>query len=80
MTIAQTLKAVKALGLTIRYSAEYKEYRINFRNGCEGSAHYTNNAEDAILTARSMAWVQSNQERTVRHRTHTGPRVTKIGQ
>lgn len=30
------------------------EYRVNFPNGTEASAYYTNDATDAIYTARDM--------------------------
>lgn len=55
MTINQTLKAIKALGLTARYNPEYQEYRINIPNGKEATAYYTNDSEDAIKTAESSA-------------------------
>jgi hypothetical protein len=54
MTINQTLKAIKALGLTARYNPEYQEYRINIPGGKEATAYYTNDSEDAIKTAESM--------------------------
>lgn len=45
--------AIRAMGLSVRVDAG--EYRVNYRNGTEASAYYTDDAEDAVATARSMA-------------------------
>ena len=55
MSIKATLAAVRALGLTAGYKAEYREYRVNYKGGKEATAHYTCDDYDAIGTARVMA-------------------------
>ena len=54
MTKLQTLQAIRALGMTARWSSEFQEFRINFRGGMEATAHYTNDADDAIGSAQDM--------------------------
>ena len=55
MTIQQTLQTIKALGLSARWSSEYREFRINLKGGSEATAYYTESAIDAITTAKKMA-------------------------
>lgn len=43
------------LGLHLTYSRDDDEYRVNYREGREATAYYTNDREDAIGTARDMA-------------------------
>src|SRR5262245_18350312 len=42
------------LGLTLR-QVRYGDYRVNFRDGNETTAYYTNDLEDAVNTAVEMA-------------------------
>ena len=42
------------LGLTLR-KVRSGDYRVNFRDGNETSAYYTDNLEDAVNTAVEMA-------------------------
>ena len=42
------------LGLTLR-KVRPGEYRVNFRDGNETTAYYTDNLEDAVNTAVEMA-------------------------
>lgn len=53
-TIRAQLKADGIEDITITYSAEWEEYRVNFRGGSEATAYYTNDADDALGTARAM--------------------------
>lgn len=53
MTHAQLIRVVRALGLSIRRT-EHGEWRINLRGGTEDTAYYTDNAEDALNTARMI--------------------------
>jgi hypothetical protein len=54
MTLAQLKLAVRALGLTVTKTA-HAEYRVNYANGAEETAYYTDSAEDALATAQLMA-------------------------
>lgn len=66
MTIKQTIVAVHALGLTCSWSAEWKEFRIDYKRDDPrylgaptfGSDYHADNREDAIGTARAMAAFQ----------------------
>ena len=51
-SIKATLAAIKATGATAR--CVDGEYRVNTPGGKEATASYTNDAEDAIGTARAM--------------------------
>ena len=55
MNTSQVLTAVRAMGMTCRY--DNGEYRVNIPTawgGSEATAYYTNDADDAIGTARIM--------------------------
>ena len=60
MTIQKPIKLQKAksiarhLGLTLR-QLRSGNYRVNFRDGNETTAYYTDNIEDAVNTAVEMA-------------------------
>jgi hypothetical protein len=56
MSIKQTIWAIHALGLTC-IRTHYGEYRVNFPapQGTEGTAFYTEDADDALATARVMS-------------------------
>lgn len=59
MTKRQTINAIKALGLTARWSVEWQEFIVNYRIGdprrtSDSSAH-TSDASDALGTAQVMA-------------------------
>jgi len=53
MNVVRTRKAIQKLGLTARRRGG--EWRINYRNGQEETAYYTNDSADALGTAREMA-------------------------
>jgi hypothetical protein len=55
MTLKDLTKAAQAIGMTIRWNADYREYRVNFRSGDEATACYTNDRDDALATAQAMA-------------------------
>jgi hypothetical protein len=54
MTLHETLKAIRVLGMRARYNSELKEYRIAFPDNSEASAYYTDNSDDAWQTANIM--------------------------
>jgi len=54
MTLQQAKSIARHLGLTLRM-VRSGEYRVNFRDGNETTAYYTDNLEDAIKTAIEMA-------------------------
>ena len=56
MTVKQTISAVRALGCSC-IRTWHNEFRVNLpeaRGGSEATAYYTEDAEDAIDTARAM--------------------------
>ena len=53
MNTKRTKKAIQALGMTAR--RRDGEWRINYRNGREETAYYTNDNADALQTAQTMA-------------------------
>ena len=53
LTQTATQAAIRQLGLTCRYRDG--EYRVNLPKGTEATAYYTNDAADAIATAKRMA-------------------------
>jgi hypothetical protein len=59
MNRTQQLKAAKselrAIGVTIRYQSDLREYRVNLVGGTEATAYYTDDLVDATLTGRHMA-------------------------
>ena len=55
MTFAQLKQACSQLGMTITYRAQWNEYRVNFKDGSEATAYYTDEKSDAYETARDMA-------------------------
>jgi L-ribulose-5-phosphate 3-epimerase UlaE len=54
MTLQQAKSIARHLGLTLR-QLRSGEYRVNFRDGNETTAYYTDNLEDAVKTAIEMA-------------------------
>ena len=54
MTLQEAKSIARHLGLTLR-KVRSGDYRVNFRDGDETTAHYTDNLEDAINTAVEMA-------------------------
>jgi hypothetical protein len=54
MTLQEAKSIARHLGLTLRQVCSGK-YRVNFRDGDETTAHYTDNLEDAVNTAVEMA-------------------------
>lgn len=53
-TLAEAKKTLGEHGIVIRHSAEFNEYRVNFRGGAEATAYYTNDIVDAIATGTMM--------------------------
>ncbi len=51
-TVKATLAAIRAIGCTA--SHRNGEYRVNLKGAGEGPAYYTDDAEDAIGTARAL--------------------------
>ena len=46
---------LRHLGLTLTYKACYQEFRVNFINGGEATACYTDDLQDAIGTGIAMS-------------------------
>ena len=53
MTLQEAKSIARHLGLTLR-KVRSGEYRVNFRDGNEATAYYTDNLEDAVRTAIEM--------------------------
>ena len=53
MMLREAKSIARHLGLTLRQVRSGK-YRVNFRDGDETTAHYTDNLEDAVNTAVEM--------------------------
>jgi hypothetical protein len=54
MTLQEAKSIARHLGLTVR-QVRSGDYRVNFRDGNETTAYYTNDLEDAVSTAVEMA-------------------------
>jgi hypothetical protein len=54
MTPQEAKSIARHLGLTLR-QVRSGDYRVNFRDGNETTAYYTNDLEDAVNTAVEMA-------------------------
>ena len=54
MTLGEAKSIARHLGLTLR-KVRSGDYRVNFRDGNETTAYYTDNLEDAVNTAVEMA-------------------------
>ena len=54
MTLQEAKSIARHLGLTLR-QVRSGDYRVNFRDGNETTAYYTNDLEDAVNAAVEMA-------------------------
>ena len=54
ITLQEAKSIARHLGLTLR-KVRSGHYRVNFRDGNETTAYYTDNLEDAVRTAIEMA-------------------------
>ena len=54
MTLQQAKSIARHLGLTLR-KVRSGDYRVNFRDGNETTAYYTDDLEDAVSAAVEMA-------------------------
>jgi len=54
VTLQQAKSIARHLGLTLR-KVRSGDYRVNFRDGNEMTAYYTDNLEDAVNAAVEMA-------------------------
>jgi hypothetical protein len=54
MTLQEAKSIARHLGLALRM-VRSGDYRVNFRDGNETTAYYTDNLEDAVNTAVEMA-------------------------
>jgi L-ribulose-5-phosphate 3-epimerase UlaE len=54
MMLQEAKSIARHLGLTLR-QVRSGDYRVNFRDGNETTAYYTDNLEDAVKTAVEMA-------------------------
>ena len=62
LTVQQTLQAIKAIPSMTARRTQYGEYCVNVRGLGEDTAYYTEDAEDAIDTARAMAKHELDEE------------------
>lgn len=53
-TQKETIAQIRALGMSVRYVSDTGEYRVNFKNGSEDTAYYTDCPIDALGTAKAM--------------------------
>jgi hypothetical protein len=67
MTLQEAKAIARHLGLTLR-KVRSGDYRVNFRDGNETTAYYTDNLEDAVNTAVEMARKRALEA----HRTEPG--------
>jgi hypothetical protein len=54
MTLQEAKSIARHLGLTLR-KVRSGDYRVNFRDGNEMTAHYSDNLEDAVNTVLEKA-------------------------
>jgi hypothetical protein len=54
LTLAMVRAELRAVGVAITHSAEFREYRVNFRGGNEATAYYTSDLTDARDTGLAM--------------------------
>jgi hypothetical protein len=54
MTLGEAKSIARHLGFTLR-KVRSGDYRVNFRDGNENTAYYTDSLEDAVNTAVEMA-------------------------
>jgi hypothetical protein len=52
MSQKQAFLIIRSYGLTV--NKKWGEYRVNYKNGTEDSAFYTDDLEDAVNTAKLM--------------------------
>ena len=67
MTLQEAKSIARHLGLTLG-KVRSGDYRVNFRDGDETAAHYTDNLEDAVNTGVEMARKRDCKRRTVQSR------------
>jgi hypothetical protein len=70
MTLQEAKSIARHLGLTLR-QVRSGNYRVNFRDGSETTAYYTDSLEDAVNTAVEMARKRALDH----HRTELGDDV-----
>jgi hypothetical protein len=61
MTLQEAKSIARHLGLTLR-KVRSGDYRVNFRDGNETTAYYTDNLEDAVNTAVEMARIRAERQ------------------
>lgn len=52
LTLATVRTELRAIGVVI--TTTDSEYRVNYRNGREATAYYTNDLADALATGKAM--------------------------
>lgn len=63
MTIKQLKTAVRAMGGSVKYSSEYREFRVRFGT----ATYFTQDKGDALGTARHMALETARAGMTAGH-------------
>jgi hypothetical protein len=76
MTLQEAKSIARHLGLTLR-KVRSGDYRVNFRDGDETTAYYTDNLEDAVNSAVEMARKRDCERR---ERNLTSPEAEKVTQ
>ena len=64
MTLQEAKSVARHLGLTLR-TMRSGDYRVNFRDGNETTAYYTEDLEDAVSAALEMARKRRRCESTL---------------
>lgn len=64
MTQKDVISKIRAMGLSVRCIDG--EYRVNYPGGAESTAYYTDDASDAVATARVMAKSKSMRKKNGR--------------
>lgn len=54
-TFTNVKQGLAALGVSIKFDRDYREYRVNYHGGREETAYYTDDLEDAYLTGVRMS-------------------------
>lgn len=55
MTLKQTLKAIRSVGLSVSYDSATGEFRVTLPGSKAGEGYFTDDRADALATALDMA-------------------------
>ena len=54
-SFSEVKRELRAVGVTIKWDAEWEEYRVNLRNGTAATIYFTDDLIDALYTGLDMA-------------------------